>query len=344
MITEDEVMRLLEQADPARRPDAAVAADPAAYLHALHGRTGTMSLSAGAPEQQPAGRRLMIAAAAAAVLLLVGALVVVTRGDPIRRVTEQPPAISIATLAGIWSLEQSHDPTGELEGDARGQLLMFGTDGSFALDNRGNIDTSPDAAGTYELDGDVVVTHRLRGGCDEAIDFTVAMPEDGRLHTVVTDAGSGKGCAIPVGTASNWIRVSPTSHAGAATVPTVEAVADPNPPSTRTVYGIWHRLGSGQLLRFGIDGTYAIDAAGLLTSDPDDTGTYELNGDKITFTSAGSTTCAAGDTQVWEEVTLTIVRLHEEDFLHTKLLNSTARESECPIHAAESQTWLRISP
>ena len=56
MITEDEVMRLLEQADPARRPDAAVAADPAAYLHALHGRTGTMSPRAAAPERRPRRR------------------------------------------------------------------------------------------------------------------------------------------------------------------------------------------------------------------------------------------------------------------------------------------------
>ena len=256
---------------------------------------------------------------------------------------EQQPAISATSLAGIWHLRESRDPAGEVQGDMRGLLLMFGAHGSFAFESRGNLDTSPDAAGTYELDRDVVVTHRVRGGCAEAIDFTVATPEEGRLVTVVTESGAGRGCVIPVGTESEWVRVSPISAAGAATLTTVSSVDDPDPPSTQTIYGIWHRQGSGQLLRFGIDGTYAIDDGGLL-SDPDVTGSYELDGHTITFTSAGSATCTADVTQVWEDVALESVRLQEQDFLHTRLLSVTASDPECPVHTAGEQTWLRISP
>jgi hypothetical protein len=341
VITEDDVMRLLERADPVRNRAAAVAPDPAGYLDSLRARSGKVTLVGAS--QRPGARRLMIpAAAAATVLLLLGVLALATRGDPIRRVSEQPP-LSVETLAGIWSLAGSRDSTGAIEGDARGLLLMFGTDGTFAFDRRGNIDTSPDAAETYELDGDVVVTHRERGGCAEAIDFTVEMPEEGRLLTVVTDTGSGKGCVIPVGTESTWLRVSPYSPPGAATFTIVSSVDDTNPPSRQTIYGIWQRQGSGQLLRFGIDGTYAIDDGGLLRN-PDDIGSYELDGDTITFTSAGSATCTAGDNQVWERLSLGSVRLQQEDFLHTRLLNVTAGDPECPIHSAGDQTWLRISP
>ena len=317
-------------------------------IRGLIARTRSTNLNLVGTDRPPirltdARRRMIPTSAAAAVLVLVAGVPVSARSDLTAHITEQP-RVSAATLSGIWSLDQSRDPTGELVGDARGLLLMFGSDGAFALEDEGNIDTSPDFAGSYELEGDVVVTHRVRGQCTEAIDFTAAMPEDGRLHTVVTDAGSGGGCAMPVGTESEWIRVSPISTAGSATITTVFNADDTQPPAIQSIFGIWHREGSGQLLRFGIDGTYAVDDGGVLTSDPDDTGTYEINGATISFTSAGSATCAAGDAQVWDGVTLATVGLHEEDLLYTRLLGSTASESECSIHASGAQKWLRISP
>ena len=344
MITEDAVMRLLEQADPARKHDAVIAVEPADYLATLRARSDMpVTETAHQWHQRSDGRRLMTLAAAAVVILLVGALVLTTRGDPVRQVSEHPQ-VSMATLAGVWSLRESRDVDGELQGDARGVLMRFGVDGNFAFDSRGSIDVTPTFAGTYQLDTGAVVTNRVRGVCSEAIDFTVVMPEDGRLHTTVTETGAGKGCAIPVGTESEWVRVSPMSAAGSAAVTTVETVEDAAPPTLQAMFGIWHRQGSGQLLRLSIDGTYAIDDGGLLAGDPDDTGSYELDGQTVTLTSAGSASCAAGDTQVLEGFMLSSVRVNEVDMLFTRLIDATASGSECPIHTAGDQTWLRISP
>jgi hypothetical protein len=344
VITEDAVMRLLEQADPARENDAAIVAEPADYLETLRARRDMpVAETAHRWHQRVDGRRLMTLAAAAVVVLLLGALVLTTRADPVRQVTEHPQ-VSMARLAGVWSLTESRDVDGQVQGDARGVLMRFGDDGTFAFDSRGSIDVTPTFAGTYELDTDAVVTNRVRGVCSEAIDFTVVMPEDGRLHTTVTQTGAGKGCAIPVGTTSEWVRVSPISAAGSAAVTTVASVEDTAPPTPRAMFGIWHRQGSGQLLRLAIDGTYAIDDGGLLGSDPDDTGSYELDGHTVTLTSAGSASCAAGDTQVLDGFMLSSVRVNEVDILSTRLFDATASGSNCPIHTAGDQTWLRISP
>jgi hypothetical protein len=344
VITEDAVMRLLEQADPARQQDPASAAEPTEYFETLRARSDVPLIETALPRhQRPDWRRLMTLAAAAAAILLVGALVLTTRGDPVRQVTEQPP-MSMARLAGVWSLAGSRDADGEVQADARGVLMTFGADGDFAFDSRGSIDVSPTLSGTYELDTSTVVTHRLRGVCSEAIDFTVAMPEDGRLHTTVTESGEGKGCAIPVGTTSEWVRVSPISAAGSATVTTVQSVEDTAPPTLQAMYGIWQLQGSGQLLRLAIDGTYAVDDGGQLAGDPDDTGRYEIDGHTLTLTSAGSASCAAGDTQVLDGFTLRSVRVAEADLLLTKVIDATASGSACPIHTAGDQTWLRISP
>jgi hypothetical protein len=128
-------------------------------------------------------------------------------------------------------------------------------------------------------------------------------------------------------------------------VTTVESVEDDAAsPTLQAMFGIWQRQGSGQLLRLAIDGTYAIDDGGLLADDPDDTGSYEIDGHRVTLTSAGSASCAAGDTQVLDGLRLSSVRVNEVDMLFTRLIDATASGSECPIHTAGDQTWLRISP
>ena len=87
MITDDEVMRLFERADPARADDAAADADPPVYLTALRTRSSNVTLIDTEPTrtQPPNRHRWLIAAAAAVVAIIVGTLVLVTRdgtGEP----------------------------------------------------------------------------------------------------------------------------------------------------------------------------------------------------------------------------------------------------------------------
>jgi hypothetical protein len=301
--------------------------------------------------RQSAIRRLLAVAAAAMVVPLVSLPVSTTRADSkpddAAGQVAEPPPVSAATLAGMWSLAEARSADGEVRADVGGVLMMLGTDGTFAFDSLGTIATKPSVAGTYEVDAGAVVTRRVSGVCTEAIDFTVAMPEEGRLLTTVTEAGSPapmeKACPIPVGSELDWVRVSPMSAPGA-TVRNLESVEDTRPISIQTVYGIWHRQGSGQLLRMGIDRSYSFDDGGLLDGDADDTGTFELDGQTVAFVSAGSATCGAGDTQVWEELTIGSVRLQQQDVRLTRIISSTASGSDCPVHTAGTQTWLRISP
>jgi hypothetical protein len=296
-------------------------------------------------------RRLHVIPAAAMVVPLISLPVSAVRADSTPddsagQAADQPP-VSVATLAGMWRLDEARSADGEVGADVGGVLMMLGTDSTFALDSLGTIATKPSVAGTYELDGGTVVTRPVSGSCTEAIDFAVEMPEEGRLLTTVTETGSPapmeKACPIPVGTELDWVRVSPMSAPGA-TVANLESVEDTRPPSIQTVFGIWHRQGSGQLLRMGIDGTYSFDDGGLLDGDPDDTGTFELDGQTVSFTSTGSASCAAGETHVWEQLTIGSVRLQQHDVRLTRLVSATASGSDCPVHAAGTQTWLRISP
>ncbi len=220
--------------------------------------------------------------------------------------------------------------------------MAIGADGTIAFDSYGQLVTAPYSFGRYELDGDVIV---FLGGCGQ--DLRAAMPDVGHLHTAFTEPGIA-GCAndIPVGSQWSWIRVSPSSPAGEAVSLPVEAFNNPHSPSETSMSGIWLRQGSGQLLHLGDLGDYAVDDGGLLGIDPDDTGSYEVDGDTITFTSVGGgrAVCTAGDIQRWENVLVDDVQLHEGLSTFAKALQTAGGEPDCSIHLAGDQTWLRISP
>ena len=97
MITEDEAMRLLKRADPARVDDATPYTDAAGYLAALRTRSTTVTVidTEPTPTRRPSPHRWLIAAAAAVVVaVVVGGLVLATRDDD---PNEQIPAAT--TLA-----------------------------------------------------------------------------------------------------------------------------------------------------------------------------------------------------------------------------------------------------
>ena len=94
MITDDEVMRLFERADPARVNDPAPVIDADGYLDTLRTRSIDVTLTKTPPTPSgPASRhrwRIIAAAAAAVVLIAGGALVLATRDDPADPVTTEP--------------------------------------------------------------------------------------------------------------------------------------------------------------------------------------------------------------------------------------------------------------
>ena len=94
MITDDEVLRLFERADPALTDDAAPAIDAAGYLDALRTRSSTVDYieTEPTPTEPPTSRHrwLVAAAAAATVAVIAGGLVLASRDDDERVVDGEP--------------------------------------------------------------------------------------------------------------------------------------------------------------------------------------------------------------------------------------------------------------
>jgi hypothetical protein len=98
VITDDEVMRLFERADPARVDHAAPVIDAAGHLDALRTRSIEVKLTKIPPTltRPPTRHRwpIITAAAATVVLIVVGALVVATRDDTTEPVSDQTQVAS----------------------------------------------------------------------------------------------------------------------------------------------------------------------------------------------------------------------------------------------------------
>jgi hypothetical protein len=99
MITDDEVMRLFERADPARSNDVTPTIDAWGYLDALVTRSNDMTIiesETTAPiEPTKPPRWAMITLAAAAVVAIVGGgIVLASRDEPAQPVTNQPAAVT----------------------------------------------------------------------------------------------------------------------------------------------------------------------------------------------------------------------------------------------------------
>src|SRR5918992_684875 len=88
-----------------------------------------------------------------------------------------PPTVE--SLAGIWLVDDD-DPL----------LGRFSTDGTFAFDNIGALDTDPAAAGTYEVDGRIIsFTNGRSRICSEGDRYAwrAGLTEAGRLHVFHED-------------------------------------------------------------------------------------------------------------------------------------------------------------
>jgi hypothetical protein len=244
-----------------------------------------------------------------------------------------------ATLAGVWRIGESE------------RLVWFGEDGGFAIDDRGRLDTQPAAAGTYTLDGATILFESR--GSDLCVEgdtwaFTATLPDDGRLETEVVEDAEGA-CRLGVGARWTLVRVSPASPDTAA-ITADEPEGEPATPDVSNLEGIWLLEGTGRLLRFGRDGTYALDARGRIADEPEDSGSFEVD-DRggITFTSGpASTACGAGDRWVWDDVRVEVGPT-ETDAAGLALpadwmLRGSIAGDDCGHAVDDGWTWIRLSP
>jgi hypothetical protein len=300
----------------------------------------------GALERQHRGQRRRVVRRKASVYVLVAALIAVgavigsnlihLRGQSTRpatmpdaspggsdRVAATPEELAptVDRLAGIWLLG------GDL-------LLRFGPDGTFAFIPDGEVG----GFGTYEVE-DRTISFLYTGGrfCGGSFEWEAGLPADGRLRAVNIRSTSNCYPEHQVGLETNWTRVSPTSRAAAQLFADVspEELGRLSPRDWSTLaLGIWLEPGSGTLVRFRTDGSYALDDGGDLLTDPDDVGTFmvDRNG-SIEFTSGrDSRECSKRDVVVWEDVQVGAVGLR-----------AVATEDGCGRKLGPDLVWVRTS-
>jgi hypothetical protein len=236
-------------------------------------------------------------------------------------------APTIERLAGIWAENEPFGPWGNPI------LVWFSTDGTFAFEADGEFE-SPAVSGTYEIAGDLVTFHVGGEVCragDELV-WRARVTDDGRLNMVITQDAPGESCGAAEGATTSFTQVSPVSPAGRA-IPAQE----PGPEAERLsrssqLSGVWLGRNTGELISFSWDGTYRRDGAGLPGTEPDDQGTYRVEGGTVVFTSTeGSAVCAAGDITRW-----TRVRLGDG------VLRASVEEDECGRVAGVVEIWVQV--
>jgi hypothetical protein len=232
------------------------------------------------------------------------------------------------TMAGVW-LNRGPSPGWS------GLMAQFGQDGSFAFDAEGELGVSPANVGTYEIDGRVVTFTSGFGGdtCStgESFSMRVGVRDDGQLLGLMLEAG----CGTAKDTEFIWTRVSPASDAGIAITTDATGALEP-PTDLFSLRGTWLLEGTGHVLRIDWSGTYAIDDAGQLASDPFDEGSVELNGRRLTLTSdASSRGCDEGARWVWGGVVTGS---------SGEVMRGSTREDGCGHSVDDAELiWIRIS-
>lgn len=269
-------------------------------------------------------------------LLIAGVVVGIStlggdeRGRP---AGQRDPATGLTReqLAGVWRQTKGIDTAGQ------SPLLSFGTDGTFAIDNQGALDTGPVMQGTYGLDGDNITLTDSGVGCDE-MKWRVSLAQEGVLeHTMADPATGACGQALHFyieGSEFSYMRLSPRSPASEDVTSDGQAKQGEPPTGLYELAGIWLLDGGDHLLRISFDATYAIADAGTLVTDPDDAGTVELGEEgTLTFTSGSeSRTCPEGTVTVWENVQV-----------HLDALAADVPQDACGEMPPERASWLMVS-
>ena len=239
------------------------------------------------------------------------------------------PSLTANDLNGMWLLvENTTWP---------GLLVQFSSDGTFAIDDRGELTRIPAARGTFELDEDIIrFTSEGSDLCAEGDTWTwrATLPETGRLEIVHTEEAADP-CRNPNGTEWTLARVSPASTATLGLTPSVSARG--RPVTATEMAGIWFPVEApGLAFSFTDDGSFTVDNEGQLATSPDVRGTHVIKGDRITFTIEAGGACSFGDGWTWR------ADLLEDGLLRIK----SAREASgnCRVERGTEWTLIRLSP
>lgn len=135
-------------------------------------------------------------------------LALVSPSSPASETVPEPAATGGAAptlddLGGLWLALK------EGGGGGQGVLLWLGSDGTFVLDNHGNLFTTPFERGEYEIEGRELTFRSGASDCGEW-SWRGSIPQDGVLSAVQVREGVGS-CFTPAGTEWTWMRLSPAS-------------------------------------------------------------------------------------------------------------------------------------
>jgi hypothetical protein len=104
-------------------------------------------------------------------------------------------------------------------------------------------------------------------------------------------------------------------------------------PTAEDLLGIWLLEHGDTLLRFGADGTFVINNGEPLTTNPDRTGTYSIDGTTLRFVQEEKADCPAGSVDVWTV-----------ELLADGVIRGMIDASPCPPGPGAHGDWLRLSP
>jgi hypothetical protein len=281
-----------------------------------------------------------------------------TIGTAISRDEDDAPATP--SDASTTVAPESETAAGELDGiwwkplvaDVPGDIpitFQFGPGDLFVLDGRAQL-TDPVFRGRYTFVDDVVTyvdNEIVDGPCPTGgqTRLAITIVDDGEIGTEVLEEGE---CSGPVGYSAPMIRLSPASSAGAAITPP-DGQFDDTLMFPTQLKGIWLREGTGEVVLFDFDGTYARSDNGDVLSDPDDRGTFLLvtpEGDDelayVVMTSDGTSACAAGSTLTWDQVQWNQVPATIGPPLGPRGAVRTIADDDCGMSVGD-QTWIHIS-
>lgn len=216
-------------------------------------------------------RRWVALAAAAAAAAVVGAGTVALTSGPDPEQTPAGPgpekvdALSDGSVQGVWRVDNGVT------------LVRFGSDGSVAIDTRGQI-TTPEIAGSYTLDGDRVVMDLDEGrqaGCTGEVVLGASVAGPGKVQMTPLEPVPG-GCGFEQ--AGQWV----LEHL----LPTRRGYTDFGPPVTgdygplrrEVLPGFWMVVGGGTGLQLDAAGTYTtLDDSGEVIEE----GRWRLEDDEV---------------------------------------------------------------
>jgi hypothetical protein len=215
----------------------------------------------------------------------------VLTADPRPQPEDPSPARELDTtdLAGVW-LQVSHP-------DHLNQVVVFAPDGTYRMDEEGQLLHRPASHGTYQLVGHHLHLADVTGaGCPRGHRsvWDVQLDVRGRLRVAAAPLEL-EGCPLDGDGTRGFRRVSPGDVRIRGSAAATSAQRD---ATLRELRGLWLQVADprhlGLLIAFDPDGSFAMDGRGRLGDDPEARGTVHIADGILTFSSRGSSVCPGG--------------------------------------------------